>query len=237
MMNLPSSIKHWGLPIQDFNYKHEIIPLRKEVCEIRFKSYDILPVTQDTLIEDMVRRVDENDVVLDAGAHTGLYTIVLDKCGCDVIPIEASPVVFDQLQSNLRLNDVDASPLNIGVGGENDELAFYLSSARARSSFDPSKAKEKTGSVIGTTEIEVRTIDSLLNEGEIPVPDHIKLDVEGLGPEVLQGSVETLREHHPTIYWEPHGTGIDGSNPGSVEEFLRDMGYEITKLDYPVIAE
>jgi FkbM family methyltransferase len=116
-------------------------------------------------------------------------------------------------------------------------LTFYLSSARARSSFDPEKASARTGRIVGTTEVEIRTIDSLLDERDIPVPDHIKLDVEGLGPEVLQGSVETLREHHPSIYWEPHGTGIDGSDPGSVEEFLRGMDYEITKLDYPVIAE
>lgn len=118
MADILSKIKKVGLPIQDFNYRFEILPLQKEICGFKFKTYDILSINQDVLIEKIVYRVDENEVVLDAGSHTGVYTIVLDRCGCDVVPIEASPVVFDQLQSNLRLNNVDASPLNIGVGGK-----------------------------------------------------------------------------------------------------------------------
>jgi len=236
-MNLANSIKRWGLPIQDLNYRYELFPSSDEMCGIEFRTYDILPAKQDILIEEMIDRVDRGEVVIDAGAHKGLYTIILDKCGCNVIPIEASPVVFDQLKANINANDVNAEPLNIGVGNENSELPFYLSSARARSSFDPKKASAQMGSIIETTQIKVRTIDFLLKEGQIPIPDHIKLDVEGAGPEVLQGSVETLRDHRPTIYWEPHGTGIDNSNPDTVKEFLRQMGYEITQLDYPVIAE
>jgi FkbM family methyltransferase len=36
------------------------------------------------------------------------------------------------------------------------------------------------------------TLDQLITDGAIPVPDHIKIDVDGLEPEILEGADATL---------------------------------------------
>ena len=236
-MNILSKVKKAGLPAQDINYRYQIYPFRKEAYGITFKKYDILPAEEDTLLGEIIDRADKDEVVIDAGAHTGTYTIVLAKFKCQVVAIEPSPIVFEQLRANLKCNDIDATTRNLGLGNENDEMTFYMSSARARSSFDPQKASEKTGNIVDTVSVDVRSLDSLVADNKVPIPDHIKIDVEGFGPQVLQGATRTLEEHHPTVYWEPHGTGIDGDDPESVEEYLQEFGYNITRLDYPVIAE
>jgi len=236
-VNLLSKIKRAGLPAPDLNYRYQIYPFKKEAYGIKFKKYDILPAKEDTLLEEILKRADGGDIVVDAGAHTGTYTIVLSKHGCQLVAVEPSPIVSEQLIANLECNDIDAKALNLGLGSESGEMTFYLSSTRARSSFNPEKASGKTGSIIDTVSIDVRTLDSLIADDEVPVPDHVKIDVDGFGPQVLQGATQTLQEHHPVVYWEPPGTGIDGEDPESVEEFLREFGYSITKTDYPVVAE
>ena len=53
-------------------------------------------------------------------------------------------------------------------------------------------------------EVAVSSIDELLAAGEVPVPDVVKIDVEGAELEVIEGMRRTLDEHHPVLLCEVH---------------------------------
>jgi len=60
---------------------------------------------------------------------------------------------------------------------------------------------------IGTVveEISIVTLDQEIPESNLPMPDFIKIDTEGLEIEVLRGARSTLETHRPTLFLEMHG--------------------------------
>jgi hypothetical protein len=77
----------------------------------------------------------------------------------------------------------------------------------------------------------ITTIDA------VPVPDVIALDVEGSEALVLRGAEQTLREAHPTIYLSLHPEFLFdqyGTYSGDLRNWIRDLGYTETLLEYPL---
>lgn len=50
----------------------------------------------------------------------------------------------------------------------------------------------------------------------------MKIDVEGLEPDVLRGFEQTIRKHHPIIFWEAFSHEVAGQSV----EILKQMGYQ-----------
>ena len=48
----------------------------------------------------------------------------------------------------------------------------------------------------------IRTLDSLLDSGQVEAPDVIKIDVEGAELMVFDGAERTLKEHTPSVIFE-----------------------------------
>ena len=68
----------------------------------------------------------------------------------------------------------------------------------------------------------MRTIDGLLERGELAPPDVVKIDVEGAELLVLEGMRRTLAAHRPALVVELHDTR------SAFEAFLAEAGYRIT---------
>jgi hypothetical protein len=58
---------------------------------------------------------------------------------------------------------------------------------------------------VAPIEVEVTTIDGLVDGGAVPLPDVIKMDIEGAEIEVLGGAERTLSQRRPILLIESHG--------------------------------
>ncbi|MFZ3321262.1 MAG: FkbM family methyltransferase [Usitatibacter sp.] len=143
----------------------------------------------------------EGDVLLDVGANVGMYTIwaaVTRKC--QVYAFEPEAQNYAVLNRNIQLNDVasrvraycmglsDATGLSVlnmadmRVGGSNHSVGEAL---------DFEHKPMQTNFVQGCYAAK---LDELVAAHEMPVPNHIKIDVDGFEPKVIAGARETLRD-------------------------------------------
>ena len=78
----------------------------------------------------------------------------------------------------------------------------------------------------GTRPVRVYSIDDLVANGAAP-PHVIKCDIEGAEFEALQGAINTLRTHHPTIFLSFHERQIQQN----CCTLLADLGYQLIPQD------
>jgi len=159
----------------------------------------------------------EGDVVYDIGAQAGFYTMVASSCGAKTYAFEPEPRNYDWLVKHIVLNRVNAVPFNLAISDKDgvEKLAVRQSSTTHQfSSLSPTKPDLEI-------EVAVRTIDSLVKNGEIDPPSVIKIDVEGAQNKVMSGAINTLQKYHPVIFAEADEKDMD---------LLKNIGYVIEKI-------
>jgi FkbM family methyltransferase len=75
-------------------------------------------------------------------------------------------------------------------------------------------------------DVKCVSIDGLVAQGS-PLPDVIKIDVEGAEFDVLRGAEQTLRTHRPHLLLATHDVHVPGVDRQCVE-FLKGLGYTLT---------
>ncbi|WP_336345186.1 FkbM family methyltransferase [Halalkalicoccus ordinarius] len=226
---------YYGLSTR--NYRHRGILTRKRVREGSFRSYELYDRHgNDWLLDALLDRCWDDDCVVDVGANTGVYalSVAAERPEASVVAIEPDPRTVDRLRANVEASGFDdrIELLPIGLGAEPTTLPFYRSNYHELSSFNRYNAERWEARVVGVEGISVETLDGLVADGEIPPPDHLKIDVEGFGREVLEGAHETLATHRPFVYVEPHATHEDerdrtGSAAVGIRAILEEHDYAI----------
>jgi FkbM family methyltransferase len=150
----------------------------------------------------------DNPSYLDIGAHhpTNISNTKLfydaDSRG---INVEANPYLFQQFMID-RPEDVN---LNFGVGKESGYMKFYMVDEHSgRNSFDYETvaafvADYPQFEIKEVIDLPVRTVHELLNN--IPVPDFMTIDVEGLDYDILK-SIDFQRYPFKVICVEVGGS-------------------------------
>jgi FkbM family methyltransferase len=171
----------------------------------------------------------EGDVVIDIGAHIGLYTIISSKQAGNtgkVVAIEADPDNFELLKRNIALNNLtNVLPLNYAVFSTKTKIKLYEQSASAKyNSVMLTRANTKNENY---AEVNADTLDNILKQNGVNQVDWIKIDVEGAEFEVLKGSIETLSSKNMSLLVEIHNIN-DPSHYNNVIELLKHHNYEMT---------
>ena len=222
------------------NYRYRALATRKRVRDSSFRSYELYNRHgDDRLLSTLLDRYRDGDVIVDVGANTGVYalSIAAEYPGSTVIAIEPDPRTVGKLRANIAASDLGdrIHVFPIGLGDETATVTFYRSSYHELSSFNQYNAERWGARIVDTKPIRIATLDSLVAGGEIPPPDHLKIDTEGFGYETLQGSLETLATHRPLVYVEPHATADGEDNrTGPVATRIRHL---LDAHDYTVIAD
>ena len=162
-------------------------------------------------------------VVIDVGAHIGIYTIKAARSvGSNgrVIAVEPHPENFRLMLQNIALNKLDnVTPVQVALSNHEGYVKLYLSNSSDKHSivYQASAQCMKVPSL---------TLDGLLRHLDIDYVDLIKIDVEGAEMDVLEGARQTLKKSEKIVVATYHYA----SEPREVAEYLTRSGFEIKEV-------
>lgn len=190
-------------------------------------------VHEEPVTRELIRRARTSNCFLEIGAHIGYYSCLIAKMmkGEGVVfAFEMDRENYRILNKNIELNDCTAnvSTYNLAVTDKSGEVAYALHP-------DSSGAGQYVVTDVGDLlqdgkSVTVRSvsIDSFL-ESVDPVPDLVKIDVEGAEGMVLMGMTELMQNDRPTVYIEIHPQKLRnyGWSHSEVVQRLADLGYTV----------
>jgi len=188
----------------------------------------------------------EGMICLDVGSNIGYYVLLeakfVGKSG-KVIAIEPSFHNFKILEENIRLQNFTNIEVHHFACGDSDGHANFLTTDRSNwSRIDENyfEFSPPTKSV-SSEKIEMKKIDSFIEQKEIDRLDIIRMDVEGYEFKILDGMINTLKKFKPTIIMEIHLARMGVSNTKELLQKLNDLSYEANffiprNLDYSLIS-
>jgi len=176
------------------------------ICESLYKNdwhYYEVPETQ----------VKSGDVVLDCGAAEGLFSLkIMERAQCVVI--EPAPIFIGSLEKTFYDKDnVQIIPYALS----NREGQTYLSTGTLNSMLDATSQDLPTADSVL---VKTTTIDKLVRDLGLVTVDYIKGDLESFELEVLQGGVQTIRNHKPKIALT---TYHHGNNWKEIRDFVLSL--------------
>lgn len=186
----------------------------------------------EEVLESLVR---PGMVAVDIGANFGYHTFRMARSVGDdgqVLAIEPTTWAYDKLQRNALLNPSITNIRYAKVGlSDSDvgqtEIAF-------QSSYRLDGRQED---VVET--VRLTTLDIVVAEQALQRVDFVKLDVDGFEGRVLRGAVETLRRHHPVIFFEltPSAMTSNGDDAMTLLRWLEELGYDFQSETQEAISD
>ena len=170
----------------------------------------------------LCEHVAPGEVVFDVGANAGFFTLLASRLvgpSGRVIAFEPFPAALHDLRRHLELNGVENADVIEAAVSESPGTARFL--PHVESTMGRLAAE-------GELVVEVVALDDVCRSGRVPMPDLIKIDVEGEELKVLRGAEAILRERRPLIVLATHGADVHRS----CCELLRELGYRLEQLPY-----
>jgi FkbM family methyltransferase len=180
-------------------------------------------------LEVIRQNIRAKDVIVDVGSNTGnhlVYFAKIMKAG-KVIPIEFHPETIELLKRHIDFNEIenaDLSKLGYAVGKEKGEfiLAEHPANDLCLTEVFASDRHNNSYQYRGDrdTKIEIIPLDELIEEKV----DFLKIDVEGLELDVLEGAKNIFLKFRPDAMVE-----VKKANKKSFFYWLEKMGYRVVE--------
>ena len=202
-------------------------------AQVRANSSDMGDMFERITQSFYTNIVRPGDTVIDGGAHNGRHTIPLARVvGPDglVIAFEPLATVAETLRLLLARFRFDRRVQLLGeaLSSEPGRRDFFV--VNNMPEFSGLKSRTYVDFVPDHTkvQVEVTTIDSLLQSVRAPAVSFIKLDLEGAEFRALQGAEQTLTTHQPCCVFE-NGleSSADGYTAGEFFGYLQRIDYEL----------
>ena len=132
------------------------------------------------------------------GIKTMFFARSVGNAG-EVIAFEPNPENCLKLQENVRLNNVhDVRVMKIGVGNKKETRILAVRSYEgATGCMTEGKSRILEERRSKCFQVEVYPLDVYIEEDNLPKPNFVKIDVEGMGYNVLLGMKNTITKHNP----------------------------------------
>jgi FkbM family methyltransferase len=178
-------------------YRHGYIEPRAFAKTTAIESYTALWATlREIYVDNMYEkyyRFKKGDIIVDAGAHIGVFTIKAAKAVGDegkVIAIEPEMDNLRFLGRNLQANSLrNVVVVKKGVWSDRGRLRLFLGKNGERHSLLNLDAQNKF------VEVDVDTLDNILRELGVCKVDFVKMDIEGAEIEAYKGMTSALKQN------------------------------------------
>ena len=182
------------------------------------------------VVTKLLKIIQPGDICWDIGANIGFYTCLLASQVEDVgeiIAFEPALRTCGYLHENVSLNRfMNVTVVNKGLSDKIEQQHLYYAEAGlAEGTASLKYANDRRAS----ERVTLDTIDNLTRE--LPVPDFIKIDVEGYQLEVLRGGERCLKTHAPLLMAELKDVGETNQTLfGEIENYVADLGYQLYEI-------
>lgn len=185
------------------------------------------------ILADLLPTLESDDVFYDIGANVGLYTCFGGKKTTEgtVVAFEPHPLNVERIEENVELNGVTAKMCEVALS--EDDGSASLEMDEDVTGVVGNVSKESNGEEKIQVPIELRSGDEMVERGEIPVPDVVKIDVDGGEADVVRGLSETLSHADcRRIYCEIHPGALEeyGATAEEVHEVLEKAEFELETI-------
>jgi FkbM family methyltransferase len=187
----------------------------------RSEKYYWLGTYEPQVLEAIATRLRPGASYWDVGAHLGYMVAVASRLvgpTGTVVAFEPNPENVRRLRRTIELNDLrNVMVRDVALSDHLGESQFFLSGSSSMGSLLPGPS--------GTPTVHVRTstIDEELKT--VPIPDLVKIDVEGGEDAVLAGATGLIEHHRPELIVEV----LTPERQREVERRL--VGYQTSMLD------
>lgn len=167
---------------------------------------------EEDFLKYSIPQVKEWTTIIDVGANIGNHTLFWLYKGFDVISFEPIVDNWDLLIYNVYNNKLyeNWTGYNVWLWNKEWKMQFQIVNNNMW-------ACRKSDIINGWTRIDVKTLDSYTTKKPISL---IKIDVEGMELEVLEGALWIITKYRPDLM-------VEINNPETLE-FLEGLGYRRT---------
>ena len=183
-------------------------------CIVRCGDIDVIYTTPslstkwrvDTLFEkepitlEWIAQFQPGEVLVDVGANVGMYTVWAARTrGARVYAFEPESLNYALLNRNIVANSLDAqvvaycAALSDGSGFGELQLSQFMAGGSCHSLNEKLDPFHRPSAPVYTQGCVSATLDELVAAGKVPLPQYIKIDVDGFEPKVIRGAAKTLR--------------------------------------------
>jgi FkbM family methyltransferase len=178
-------------------------------------------------------------VAIDCGANIGVHTIEWARSMTgwgSVLSIEAQERIYYALAGNIAINNCfNAIAVHGAVSSESGIMKIPNPDYLTPSSFGSLELRQHKGNEFIGQPIDYENTVSVrklaLDEFNLPRVDLIKIDVEGMELEALEGARGTIDRSHPVMLIEKIKT-----DAGKLHQWLGAHGYEIIEAGINMLA-
>jgi FkbM family methyltransferase len=224
-------IKNWyNIPFVYYRIikkKYFTINLRNNLkCKIRIKSTDLQAFANVWLnreYEEIGFFIESDELVIDIGAHIGLFTIYASQFCKNGKIISCEPIKenFELLKENLSMNNLSNIVLyNNAITDKNDKIKIYLNDDYAANSIYGNGENYEEISTLSLSKI----IDQNMNEKIC-----LKLDCEGAEYKIINNTPDKYFEKISKICLEYHIINDDKSQLKKLQKRLNELNYELVE--------
>jgi FkbM family methyltransferase len=151
--------------------------------------------TEQQVFANIVR---PNDVVYDLGANVGFYALLAAKLGARVLAFEPVARNLAYLRRHIELNECENVTIVAAAVSDHSGTAHF------REGPAPTVGALVDDDSAGY-DVPVVALDDIVGT---PVPQLVKIDVEGAEAAVLHGAHRLLHEARPTVLLSTHSTAL-----------------------------
>jgi len=207
------------------------------------QNFDFITGSSEIPVQKaLARRLGPGGVFYDIGANIGFFSLIAARIIGESGRVYSFEPVIEHaatLRKNAQLNGLEnITVFEVAVGRNSRIDELLLTTCEGGSAISTSSVKPSAP--VSRRMIQVAPLDDLIPAGNLRLPSFVKIDVEGVEFEVVQGMTNTITTSKPVLLYE-----IDDGDKTSfvrrwkeLDEYVSLLGYDIVHLEdsYPDLA-
>ncbi len=149
---------------------------------------------------DFIDKIKSNEVMYDLGACEGRFSIYAAKKGIRVISFEPEAKNYHVFSENLKINEIGSGTIkaiHAGVGEKTGQAIMKIGQpweGGHQKVVEHGEIRNDLGfNFVEDQKIDLIALDSFIETNKYPLPDYLKVDIDGSEMPFLKGASNTLK--------------------------------------------